>query len=157
MPTPLKPEYDGNALLVSLIEKPKWNNTEARDTLIPDLISIIKSGDAWQFIIFDAKYYNTQIDPGKPLRAQPGVESVTKQYLYQLAYKKFVEAHGFDSVRNCFLMPTDNNEVLNKGVASMDMLNELGLQQIQVRFIPAKEAYIQFLSGTKFDISLLGL
>ena len=42
LPTPLKPNYDGNKTLIDLIEKPYWSATEktANDTLIPDLITI---------------------------------------------------------------------------------------------------------------------
>lgn len=48
--------------------------------LIPDLISIpCIDGQDW-FIIFDAKYYNLQLEKGKSLRGNPGVGDVTKQY-----------------------------------------------------------------------------
>ena len=61
------------------------------------------------------------------------------------------------SVHNCFLMPTENDEIENKGEVSMEMLSNLGLKNIQVRFIPAKMAYDIYLSGQKMDIALLKL
>lgn len=85
------------------MDKPQWNGIapggesfakQAEDTLIPDLISIVHAGGDYQFIIFDAKYYDLQLEPGKKLRGQPGIESITKQYLYQLAYQPFVKAQG---------------------------------------------------------------
>ena len=157
LPVPLRPEYNQNNLLVSLIEKPKWNGMEARETLIPDLISILEKDGLFQFIIFDAKYYNAQIEPGKALCAQPGIESVTKQYLYQLAYMPFIENHGFNMIYNCFLMPTESDDVVCRGCASLTMLDNLGLQQIKVRFVPAKKLYEHYLNGTKYDISQLKL
>ena len=117
------------------------------------LISI--SGE--QFIIFDAKYYNARLDQGQSPKAQPGIESVTKQYLYQLAYQKFIDAHGFKSVENCFLMPTEEKNIVHKGEASMKMLSDLGLQDIKVRFLPADMVYEHYLSGRKMDISILEL
>lgn len=155
LPVALKPEYDSNTKLIDLIEKPFWSVTgkTANDTLIPDLVSI--TGE--QFIIFDAKYYNAQLEPGVAPKGQPGIESVTKQYLYQLAYQRFIVDHNFKDVKNCFLMPTENKEVENRGEASMEMLSGLGLQSIKVRFVPATIVYEYYLSGRKLDISILGL
>lgn len=155
LPMPLKTEYDKNQKLIDLIEKPLWTVTgkTATDTLIPDIVSI--TGD--QFIIFDAKYYNAQLVIGKTPKGQPGIESVTKQYLYQLAYQKFITDHEFSAVKNCFLMPTENKEIKDYGEVSMDILYALGLQNIKVRFLPADMVYDHYLSGKKMDISLLNL
>lgn len=155
LPKTLRPEYDGKLKLIELIEKPLWTATgkKAADTLIPDLIPI--AGE--QFIIFDAKYYNAQLIPGNVPKGQPGIESVTKQYLYQLAYQKFISDHGFSVVKNCFLMPTENREVEDHGEVSMEILSELGLQNIKVRFLPADAVYDHYLDGRKMDIRELGL
>lgn len=164
LPLPLSDKYYGvrHQELISLIEKPKWigkrsdggaYTKEAKDTLIPDIITI--AGD--MFIIFDAKYYNIQMDEKKELRGQPGIESVTKQYLYQLAYKDFIEVHGFISVKNCFLMPTDGEQVDCRGFVEMSMLADLGLENIMVRLLPATQVYEHYLSQTHFNIKLLQL
>lgn len=155
LPVPLKPGYDRKQKLIDLIEKPLWSVTgkTATDTLIPDLVSI--SGD--QFIIFDAKYYNARLVPEKPPKRQPGIESVTKQYLYQMAYQAFITDHEFSVVKNCFLMPTENKEIESRGEVSMKMLSALGLQNIKVRFLPADMVYDHFLSGRKMDIRMLDL
>lgn len=155
LPHPLKPEYNRSLKLIELIEKPLWSATgkTANDTLIPDLITIATD----QFIIFDAKYHNARLISGQAPKGQPGIESVTKQYLYQLAYQKFINDHGFREVKNCFLMPTENNDVELKGETSMEMLSNLGLQNIKVRFIPAIMAYDHYLFGRKIDINVLEL
>lgn len=155
LPVPLQTGYDRRQKLIDLIEKPYWSATgkTAKDTLIPDMVAITEE----QFIIFDAKYYNAQLEAGITPKGQPGIESVTKQYLYQLAYQKFVNEHGFASVKNCFLMPTENVEVEFRGEVSMEILSNLGLQNIKVRFIPAIMAYDHYLSGRKMDISVLKL
>lgn len=141
--------------LKEIIEKPKWSVTglEAKDTLIPDLVTIAGN----KFIILDAKYYTPVLEPGKPPKNQPGIESVTKQYLYQLAYKDFISNQEFAEVKNCFLMPTDQKDVQNMGTVTMEILSNLGLQDIEVRYIPAYTAYGHYLAGTKFNLSLLDL
>ena len=165
MSVPLAEQYSGKNVkrqkLIDIIEKPIWQgeDTEAKaaDTLIPDLISIpFIDGKDW-FIIFDAKYYNLQLEKGKKLRGNPGVGDVTKQYLYQLAYKDFINAHGIKEIRNCFLMPTEKTEIVKKGVARMSMLEALGLKNIQICLIPATELYENYLTGNHMDISRLEL
>lgn len=155
LPSGLKERYNRDNRLIDLIEKPLWSATGkcAADTLIPDIISI----DHGWFVISDAKYYNAVLDPGMQPKGQPGIESITKQYLYQLAYKKFIEDHGFDKVHNCFLFPTEGSDILDKGTASLNMLSSFGLESIKVRFIPAKQAYECYLAGAKIDIEKLML
>lgn len=155
LPVSLRPGYDRNTKLIELIEKPLWSATgkTANDTLIPDLITINGS----QFFIFDAKYYNAQLEEGNSPKGQPGIESITKQYLYQLAYQRFIFDHGFTSVKNCFLLPTENNEIEKRGEASMTMLSALGLQNIQVRFLPMRMVYDLYLSGKTMNLDLLDL
>lgn len=159
LPMPLLPIYNRRDKLIDLIEKPLWTTTgmTAADTLIPDLITIAQNDSGWQFIIFDAKYYNARLESGKAPKGQPGIESVTKQYLYQLAYQEFIQSHDFDAVKNCFLLPTENKEVEDCGEVSMSMLSSLGLQDIKVRRIPADLAYEHYLTGKKMDISTLAL
>lgn len=168
LPVPLAEQYRDmrHKKLIDLIDKPQWSGTapsgeafakQAEDTLIPDIISIVNVDGDYQFIIFDAKYYNIQLEHNKKLRGQPGIESITKQYLYQLAYQPFVEAHQINTVRNCFLMPTASAEIIQKGVASLAMLSHLGLQDIQVRLLPADKMYRHYLQNTKIDTRELNL
>lgn len=147
--------------LIEIIEKPIWEGTDttetASDTLIPDLISIPQLDGVDYFIIFDAKYYNLQLEKGKSLRGNPGVGDVTKQYLYQLAYRGFIKAHNITEVKNCFLMPTEKDEIIKKGTVKMPMLEAIGLENIQIRQIPAKLLYECYLTRSKMDIRLLEL
>ena len=89
LPVPLTEEYAPyrHNKLIELIDKPQWAGTkpngepfvkQAELTLIPDLISIVNSNGEYQFVIFDAKYYNIQLEHNKKLRGQPGIESITK-------------------------------------------------------------------------------
>lgn len=147
--------------LIDIIEKPIWEGVDttetASDTLIPDLISMPQVEGVDYFIIFDAKYYNIQLEKGKTLKGNPGVGDVTKQYLYQLAYRDFIKAHNIAVVKNCFLMPTEQDEIVKKGTAKMPMLAALGLENIQIRQIPAKRLYEYYLNQKKIDIAELEL
>lgn len=162
MSVPLSKEYTPSEMLIEIIEKPVWKGPdteekEASETLIPDLISIPKIGNEDYFLIFDAKYYNLRLEKGKTLGGNPGVGDVTKQYLYQLAYKKFIKAHNIAVVKNCFLMPTEKNEIIDKGTAKMEMLEALGLENIQIRLMPAAMMYEYYLTQRKIDVALLNL
>lgn len=155
LPVTLNKEYNSQTKLINLIEKPFWSiiDKEAKDTLTPDLITIFKN----QFYIFDAKYYTPNLKHGESPKGQPGIESISKQYLYQLAYKKFIDAHGFEVVKNCFLLPTEEDTIIDLGEVSMKMFLNLGLENIRVRCIPASLAYDFYLLGKKLDINMLKL
>ena len=159
LPIPLRDKYNRQEKLIDVIEKPLWTVTgkTAADTLIPDIVTISMVNGDWHFIIFDAKYYNAKLEPGNAPKGQPGIESVTKQYLYQLAYQEFIGEHKFSVVKNCFLMPTEEAVTVDKESVSLQMLSKLGLESIKVRFLPATMAYESYLSGRKLDLSMLKL
>lgn len=159
LPIPLKDGYDKKQKLIELIEKPLWTipGKVAKDTLIPDLISISQNNEDYEFIIFDAKYYNAHLEKGITPSGQPGIESITEQYLYQLAYQKFIVDHKFSEVKNCFLLPTENTCIEDKGEVKLEMLEKLGLQNIKIRFIPTSLAYKLYLLEKKMNIEILKL
>ena len=166
LPNGIAEGYTATDQLISIIEKPKWQGwkedgqtfeKEAGDTLIPDIITLAEIQGVCSFIILDAKYYCIQLEPNKVLRGQPGVGDVTKQYLYQLAYKQFIADHGIGIVKNCFLMPTEKDAIIKKGVARMHMLEQLNLQNIQIRLLPAQKMYEHYLAKKKINIDELEL
>ena len=149
--------YDENQKLVDLIEKPKWYGykdktlldtfcREAKHTLKPDIVRIDYHNGKPYFMIYDAKYYNITLKQDL-LNKQPGIESITKQYLYQLAYEDFTRAVGITEKRNCFLLPTAETEVGYLGFVALGMLDRLGLNQIEVRQLPAETVYKAYLQG----------
>lgn len=110
-----------------------------------------------QVLVFSIVYKESVSIGIRSSYRQPGIESITKQYLYQLAYQQFIEDHNFSSVKNCFLLPTENNEIEDKGEVRMEMLSNLRLQDIKIRLIPATMAYDLYLSGSKMDMERLDL
>ena len=146
--------------LKDLIERPKWistdNNIIFSDTLIPDLISVEKKENECVFVILDAKYYTMCLKNNK-VEGQPGIGDITKQYLYQLAYKTFIELNEIQQVKNCFLMPTEKNDIISVGYVQVEMLEQMGLESIQVRELPAHRMFEYYLQRKKMSISELNL
>ncbi len=165
LPILLKECYKADDKLIDIIEKPIWSGVDSgsmfqkcsKDTLTPDIITIANNVNNVQFIILDAKYYNIQLEKDKRLVGTPGVGDVTKQYLYQLAYMKFITDHNIETVKNCFVMPTQYNVIINKGTVRIDMLGNLGLQDIQIRLLPAELMYEYYLRHKILDISALDI
>ena len=165
LPTELHNDYIHRKkdTLLEIIEKPVWkyfdsgDNTHenlAKDTLTPDLISLYDTDNGMCFGIFDAKYYNINLDKNK-VQGQPGVGDVTKQYLYQLAYNDFILKHGFTSVKNAFLMPTEEDNALLNGEVEMGILSGLSnppLCNILVVKLPTSKIYQYYLSGKRLNI-----
>lgn len=157
-------KYSSNIRLIDVIEKPNWISNYGfnilADTYIPDLITFFKGN----FIIFDAKYYNLIFEKDK-LRGQPGIESISKQYFYELAYKDFINTvsikgeknKNVKGVKNAFLFPTCSDKIENKGYVELEMLSSLGLENIQIIMLPAKEINQLYLNNKKMDISRLNL
>lgn len=155
--------YKPDQKLIDIIEKPAWiakggeYSKLAKDTLKPDLITFVQHEEGMIMVILDAKYYNLRMEKDKPLRGQPGIESVAKQYLYQLAYQGFADRHGIMGIRNCFILPTEQPAIINKGHVELQMLKNLKLQDIEVRLLPAAMIYNYYLANWQMDINCLDL
>lgn len=159
LPIELDDKYNKNMKVIDLIEKPLWSipNARSSETFIPDIISNDITNGKCYFAILDAKYYNTVLEEGGIIRGVPGIESISKQYLYQLSYMNFIKKHSFEKVYNCFLMPTEKDKVIDKGVVSLDMLDEIGLNKIQIREIPAQNMYLYYTKNKKMTLEELDL
>ena len=148
---------DSKTKLLDLIKKPKWiykdiKIHEAEGTFIPDIVTFYEN----QFVILDAKYYKLKFDENN-LSGQPGLESITKQYLYELAYREFIEEHSFKGVKNAFLLPKYTGEIENIGIAKLEILSTLGLEDIQVIMLPADKINQFYLDNKKISIKMLNL
>lgn len=54
-------------------------------------------------------------------------------------------------------MPTAASDVIEKGVVSLGMLHNLGLQNIKIRLLPASVLYKHYIENTKFNLQSLNL
>lgn len=150
--------------LIQLIDKPLWRvldpdsganvTHKVKDTLTPDLISIYKIDNSEVFGIFDAKYYNIKLDQ-QGVAGHPGVGDITKQYLYQEAYRSFIEEHSFEKVINAFLFPSDkiNTELIGEVELSIFHLSKDDfLKPIKVIKLSANKIYSYYLNGQRINI-----
>jgi hypothetical protein len=103
-------------------------------------------------MILDAKYYCPKLVQKVLPKNQPGIDSITKQYIYNLAYKKFAEEHNFDCIKNYFILPTENNDIEDAGYVELKMLNSVGLNPIIVKLIPAQCIFQNYLTNKIFDL-----
>ena len=148
--------------LLGIIESPKWERRRGDEyvecdpvaTLIPDTLSFaVDEGGRRAFCIYDAKYYVPSV--GGKIERQPGLESVTKQFLYQSAYKDFVLDHGFDYVVNAFLVPTANDEL--RELARVSFPKVMGEVEppfsnyIHMWALPAGAVFDAYLRGERID------
>ena len=150
--------YEMDKKLIELIDKPEWYGygdknwncsfcVMAGETFEPDIVRIDYYKGKPYFMIYDAKYYNIVLKPNL-LKKQPGIESVTKQYLYQLAYKEFADAAGIVEMRNCFLLPTAKTEVDSLGFVALGMIEKIfELNHIEIRLLPTNLVYEAYLNG----------
>ena len=137
---------DDNKRLIDIIEKPVWkidnNLSFLADTLKPDTITIQNN----IMYIYDAKYYKLIIKNNKIIN-QPGIESITKQYLYHLAYKNFIKKHEIDGVENYFVLPIENKNYISDLTVSLKTMNIFELPDIKVIFIEASKAFDDYLKN----------
>lgn len=157
-----KPEWTIKERKLNIADEENYNNNIKKNTLRPDLVVIYEKS----FIVLDAKYYVYKIN-GNKLSKQPGIESITKQYLYELAYKDFIENVGFENSKNGFLFPShkDSKYAENVGFVKLNFLSELvkennktfnDEEDILLIKLPASMMYERYLNNNPLtDLSKL--
>lgn len=137
--------------LKKLIASPKWTTITGKvhtaTTLIPDIISVTKES----FIISDAKYYSIELTD-EVLSGNPGVEDVTKQYLYQLAFNEYIKHNKFTLVKNLLLFPNEDMDIKQLGKVTLSFLKNLPLEDIELISLPAHKIFQLYSNGKKLDI-----
>lgn len=157
----------GRETLLGIIPRPEWTRLGEDgeelacgdvDTLIPDVVAVHADGaGGFAFCIYDAKYYTPTL--GERVRGVPGVESVTKQILYQSAYRGFVLDNGFSRVANVFLVPRHGGEVRRAGRVRFsgvfDSLGEPFTVGVEMWELPAETVFECYLRGELIDEGVL--
>lgn len=150
-------------ILQELIEHPVWEDRihgifATADTLRPDAVVIYEEDGKWGFAILDAKYYRIRFRAEKGKRGyvegQPGVGDVSKQYLYLMAFKDFIQTQGYDHVKNVFLCPLEDEKIVRTESVRMDMLEQavgIGDGRIDVIHLPAECMYELYLEGKRVE------
>lgn len=150
---------DQNKKIIDLISKPLWtySQLESEETLIPDGICLGFKDNKVTFNIIDAKYYCPTLEKNKKPQGVPGIESITKQYLYQMAYEKYLLPRYFKNINNYFLIPYDSEDkefIMKKGDIQLDFMPK-ELTNIKVRYLKADTILKAYLSERIFAINLL--
>ena len=150
----------GNITLKEVISKPEWkvSNSDIKHqsakTLIPDLI--VYSKEDRSISIYDAKYYNIILTE-KLLKNYPRVEDISKQYLYELAYRDLIKRNNLKIKENAFIMPTDKKINLEEtnfkeigkeiGTVKFEIFpKSLELKDIKIVLTPATRMFEKYLS-----------
>ena len=155
----LSEEYKSRAhqKLIEIIPRPEWyqagnSGDEFRGTsatLIPDIVSIRRGREKKVFSILDAKYYCPRLN-GSP-KGVPDLGSITKQFLYQNAYRDFVIAHGFNVVTNSFLVPSAGSSIYRMGYVEFGgVIPSLGKpfsDRIEMWALPAERIWQCYLDS----------
>ena len=137
--------------LKSIIDRPEWKSVNSdtineTETFEPDIISFEENNLA----IYDAKYYTTSFDSNGKIKNVPGVESLAKQIIYELAYRDFAEENGMIISKNSYLMPTerDTDYVLGSGSIELFKNHTLGnINDITIEMVADRAAFIQYLKS----------
>lgn len=167
----LVPPFTGMAemRLIDVIPRPEWAAMGAGEertcgevaTLIPDIVTVRGAGGCaaggGTFAILDAKYYTPLL--GERVGGVPGVESVTKQFLYQAAYRDFVLAHGFSRVVNAFLVPSCGDAVEHLGrvrFPGVIAAEEAPFSnEVELYALPAEAVFDAYVGGRELDAARL--
>lgn len=144
----LKNEYK---IFKKFIDKPLWtssNNTSFfKETMIPDIL--VNSKDI--FYIFDAKYYLSNIETNENL---PGIQDITKQYLYELAFSKVEELKNKDR-KNIFLMPGNSDNFEYCGKVELEFLKNIELQEILILKIPVNLVFDLYCNNKYLNLEFI--
>lgn len=138
-----------------LIAKPLWNDTNGlnvtKKTLKPDIICTL-GGEESKFFVLDAKYYDLayQLKNGElSVDENPGIEDVSKQFLYEMAFRDVDYAQKY----NCFLFPklgADFYAVV--GFVSFELFGDAKIYNV---LISPKLLFNKYLNGEKIGEATL--
>lgn len=135
-------------LFINNIPKPNWHQKAptltkpASKTLTPDIIKTFEDN----FFILDAKYYKPIFNENKLIPGHPGVEDVSKQYLYELAFKN-IQSTKY----NLFIYPIYNE--LNKidGKVTFELFEGLELTDIYLLQLNPNELFEKYLANEHLE------
>lgn len=151
-------DFNRNDRLIDLIKKATWTGNQlyfvSKETLEPDIINIKTTNNEICFNIYDAKYYKITVENSN-VKGYPGIQDITKQYLYQLAYQKFITAlkkQGVTvTVKNYFVLPKEKNDTPAINKVKLDFLSSIGLKDIDVKYIEDQKIYLAYLKNMYLD------
>lgn len=146
------------------IESPKWyidnrNNLENDDSseyemqknrLTPDILRVVVHENIRCLLILDAKYYNLRIE-NEYLKGNPGVDDITKQYLYHTALKSYIEKNNITKVINAFLLPSELKTYV-QGEVVLDFMKQFSDININLIKLNVDEIINMYCGYKKYNL-----
>ena len=146
------------------IECPKWYidnsyNLEIYDSneyemqknrLTPDILKVVVHEGKRSLLILDAKYYNLRVEHGN-LKGNPGINDITKQYLYHTALKKYIDKNNINNVINVFLFPSELKTYI-QGKVVLDFMKQFSPININLIQLNASEVINMYCSYKKYNL-----
>lgn len=148
------------------IESPKWDiygdgivrldefNTfqEKKNRLTPDILKVTKYNGEKYLLILDAKYYNVIVEKGR-IKGNPGIEDITKQYLYHSALNNYMIREGIDenNIVNAFLFPSELESYI-QGQVSIGFMNKFSQQPINLVQLNVNEVINMYCNNKKYNL-----
>ncbi|MGN9135221.1 LlaJI family restriction endonuclease [Clostridium sp. HCP1S3_B4] len=146
------------------IESPKWyidnrNNLEndnsseyemQKNRLTPDILKVVVHENIRCLLILDAKYYNLRIE-NEYLKGNPGVDDITKQYLYHTALKSYIEKNNITKVINAFLLPSELKTYV-QGEVVLDFMKQFSDININLIKLNVDEIINMYCGYKKYNL-----
>lgn len=124
-----------------------------KNRLTPDILKTIFSADENKLLILDAKYYNIKFDlENRKVLGNPGIEDITKQYLYKTALKNYINKNNIDNnnVINAFIFPTlDTTNI--QGIVKLDFMEEHCSLGIKLVMLNIEEIIDMYCNNTTYN------
>ncbi len=122
-----------------------------RNRLTPDILKVYERESKKYLLILDAKYYTLRIK-GEKIEGNPGIEDITKQYLYHTSLKKYIEENNIEIIINAFLLPNDiaTGKI---GKVTLDFMQQYSDVDIDLIVLDMKEVINLYCYNKTYDFS----
>lgn len=146
------------------IEPPKWyidnrNSTKIdasneyeiqKNRLTPDILKVVVYDDIRCLLILDAKYYNVRIE-NNSLKGNPGIDDITKQYLYNTTLKNYIEKNNINKIINAFVFPCEVKTYV-QGEVVLDFMKQFSDVNINLIKFNVDEVINMYCDHKKYNL-----
>ncbi|WIG47510.1 LlaJI family restriction endonuclease [Bacillus halotolerans] len=139
---------------IDRIPSPTWQELGSpfeikKESFIPDIITTFKLNKQDYFWILDAKYYDIKFTKNSLIN-NPSVNDVSKQLLYELAFKQETK---HKVMRNIFLFPSNEIGSLPLKVFGHVKLDFISKEPIFLVYLSDEKVYNMFLNKNSFSLN----
>ncbi|MDM0451027.1 LlaJI family restriction endonuclease [Clostridium perfringens] len=126
---------------------------EKKNRLTPDILKVTEYNGQKYLLILDAKYYNVIVEKGK-IKGNPGIEDITKQYLYHSVLSNYMNREGIDenNVINAFLFPSELDSYI-QGKVSIGFMEKFFEKPVNLVQLNVNEVINRYCNNKKFNLN----